>query len=184
MAATRYIAFLRAVNVGGHTIRMDELKVVFKRAGFGGVETFIASGNVVFHEPVQHADSIEKTIEAALVKRFKYEVCTFVRTAGEVAAVAQCRPFPEERIASARAFVVGFLRAPLTAVQRKALKAFASDVDEFATRGREVYWLCRVGQSESAFSNARFEKALGVRATFRGINTVQRLAAKYPPEEG
>jgi hypothetical protein len=38
-----------------------------------------------------------------------------------------------------------------------------------------------VRQSESTFSNAAFEKAVGVRATFRGVNTVRKMAAKYAP---
>src|SRR5574341_155679 len=40
----RYIAFLRAINVGGHTVTMDRLRQLFEAMGFGGVETFIASG--------------------------------------------------------------------------------------------------------------------------------------------
>jgi hypothetical protein len=42
-----------------------------------------------------------------------------------------------------------------------------------------MYWLCRKKQSESTFSNARFEKTLGGRATFRGVKTIVKLAAKY-----
>ena len=44
----RYIAFLRAVNVGGRIVKMDELREHFAAAGFSDVETFIASGNVIF----------------------------------------------------------------------------------------------------------------------------------------
>ena len=46
--ARRFIAFLRALNVGGHVVKMDALKRHFERLGFADVETFIASGNVVF----------------------------------------------------------------------------------------------------------------------------------------
>lgn len=44
----RYIAFLRAINVGGHTVKMDVLRAHFTRLGLANVETFIASGNVIF----------------------------------------------------------------------------------------------------------------------------------------
>ncbi len=44
----RYVAFLRAVNVGGRIVKMDELRRLFAGAGFADVETFIASGNVIF----------------------------------------------------------------------------------------------------------------------------------------
>ncbi|HXW01123.1 MAG TPA: DUF1697 domain-containing protein, partial [Anaerolineae bacterium] len=44
----KYIAFLRAINVGGHTVKMDYLRRLFEEMGFSKVETFIASGNVIF----------------------------------------------------------------------------------------------------------------------------------------
>ena len=47
----RYIAFLRALNVGGHTVKMDHLRSLFEALGFGGVESFIASGNIIFDTP-------------------------------------------------------------------------------------------------------------------------------------
>ena len=54
-------------------------------------------------------------------------------------------------------------------------------IDDFYVHGREVYWLCRNKQSESTFSNAKFERVLKVRVTFRGVNTVAKLAAKFSP---
>ena len=44
----RYVAFLRAINVGGHNTKMAELRRLFEGLGFSGVEAFIASGNVIF----------------------------------------------------------------------------------------------------------------------------------------
>ena len=44
----RLFAFLRAINVGGRTIKMERLRREFEVFGFPGVETFIASGNVIF----------------------------------------------------------------------------------------------------------------------------------------
>jgi hypothetical protein len=43
-----------------------------------------------------------------------------------------------------------------------------------------VYWYCR-GQalSDSRFSGALLEKILGMPATARNVNTVNRLVAKY-----
>jgi uncharacterized protein (DUF1697 family) len=44
----KYIAFLRAINVGGHIVKMKDLRELFGSLGFTGVETVLASGNVVF----------------------------------------------------------------------------------------------------------------------------------------
>ena len=52
----RYIAFLRAINVGGHnTVKMDFLRQLFESLGFSNVETFIASGNIVFETTSKNA---------------------------------------------------------------------------------------------------------------------------------
>ena len=57
--------------------------------------------------------------------------------------------------------------------------ALKTDIDDFHVNGREVYWLCRKKQSESTFSNVRFEKLIKASVTFRGVNTVAKLATKY-----
>jgi uncharacterized protein (DUF1697 family) len=175
----RHFAFLRAINVGGHTVRMDALRGHFTTLGLADVETFIASGNVIFSSRATSSAALVRRIEVALHEALGYEVATFLRTDAELAAIAQRRPFPAERIRTAGAFVVGFLADAPGAADRRKILALATDIDELHVHGREVYWLCRTRQSDSDFSGAVFERALGVRATFRGMNTVTRLAAAY-----
>jgi uncharacterized protein (DUF1697 family) len=176
-----YIAFLRAINVGGHTVKMDALRELFEALGLAAVETFIASGNVIF-ESRSKSGALERTIEAELQDKLGYEVITFIRTIDEVAAVAAYRPFSKALMDTAGALNVAFLKEPLSATARKKLTTLKSEIDDFHVDGREVYWLCKVKQSESKFSNTLFERALGVRATFRGIGTVRKLTAKYLPK--
>ena len=180
-AMARHVAFLRAINVGGHVVKMDVLKRHFAKMGFTGVETFIASGNVIFESRAKDAAALERTIETALGKALGYDVATFVRTLDELAAVAAREPFPRARIDEAVAFIVGFLQAPLEPAAITRLMALRSDIDDFHVDPREIYWLCRHKQSESTFSNAVFEKAIGVRTTFRNTTTVRKMAAKYAP---
>ena len=175
----RLIAFLRAINVGGHTVTMAALRQEFDALGVKDVETFIASGNVIFTSRATGLAALEKKIEARLRAALGYEVATFIRTAAAVDAIAAYRPFTDAQRRDAGALCVGLLSEPLGAAAKRTLMAFTSDIDDFHTQGREVYWLCRKKQSDSTFSNAAFEKAVQVRATFRGINTVMRLAARY-----
>jgi uncharacterized protein (DUF1697 family) len=44
----KQIAFFRAINVGGHNVTMEQLRSLFEALGLKGVETFLASGNVLF----------------------------------------------------------------------------------------------------------------------------------------
>ncbi len=177
----RHIAFLRAINVGGHTVKMDHLRRVFESLGFTNVETFIASGNVIFSSPSKGGAALEKKIAARLHDEFGFEVATFLRTDSEVARIAQHKAFKPADVAAAAAFCVAFLADALDAKAKTKLMTLRTEIDDFVAHDREVYWLCRKKQSESKFSNAVFEKALGRQATFRGINTVVKIAAKYPP---
>jgi len=176
----RHYAFLRAINVGGHTVTMAKLCELFEGLGFTDVTTFIASGNVIFTSPVKNTAALEKKIEAHLEKALGYEVKTFVRTGPELAALAAHKAFPAGRVAGAGAFCIGFLSEPLSPAARKALDGLANDNDAFHLNGREIYWLCKTGQADSEFSNNVFEKATKARVTFRGAKTVTKLLAKWP----
>jgi uncharacterized protein (DUF1697 family) len=92
---TRYVAFLRAINVGGHTVKMEALRRLFEGLRFAAVSTFIASGNVVFETDEGDPVALEQLIERALHVALGYEVATFLRTDAEVALVAAYAPFPE-----------------------------------------------------------------------------------------
>jgi uncharacterized protein (DUF1697 family) len=175
----RCFAFLRAINVGGHTVKMDVLRGHFETLGFTHVETFIASGNVIFETTARNTPTLEKKIEQHLREALGYEVATFIRTLAELAAMAQYQPFSPALLKTAQALNVAFLADALDAASQQKVAALKTDIDEFHVQGREVYWLCRRKQSESKFSNAVLERTLGRSATIRGFSTIQKLAAKY-----
>ena len=175
----RYIAFLRAINVGGHTVKMDRLREIFESLGFANVETFIASGNVVFETAAQDMVTLETMIAAGLQVALGYQVATFLRTPAELARIAAHQAFPQSQLDAAQALNIAFLAAPLDAEAVRKLMALKTAIDDFATHEREIYWLCLTKQSESTFSNAVLEKTLGRQSTLRGANTVQKMAAKY-----
>lgn len=176
----RYVAFLRAINVGGRVVKMDVLKAAFVELGFTNVETFIASGNVVFDARSKERTNLERRIERALEGTLGYEVAAFIRTPSEVAAIARYEPFPRAAMAQAASLNVGLLKAPMDTDLWPAVEAFRTEIDDFHLNGSELYWMCRSRQMESKFSNAAFERKLKLSATFRGLKTMGKLAAKYP----
>src|SRR5712671_6560097 len=92
---TRYVALLRAVNVGGTgKLAMTALKAMCGDAGFARVETYITSGNVVFDSKAA-ASKVKAELEARLLKHFGKPVGVVVRTAAEMAAVRKANPFPK-----------------------------------------------------------------------------------------
>ena len=175
----RYIAFLRAINVGGHTVKMDALRKLFEALDFANCETFIASGNVIFEAPDKDTQALEKSIERHLRTALGYEVATFIRSAPQLADIAKFQPFPAELAGDGTSLYIAFLQTPPGDQAQRELMTFRTDVDDFRIHGREVYWLCRKKMSESAFSGALLEKTLGMPATLRNSTTVRKLAAIY-----
>jgi len=176
----KYIAFLRAINVGGHLVKMDQLRDLFAEPGFTNVETFIASGNVIFDAKTSNSKSLETRIEKHLFKSLGYEVKTFIRSVPELAAISRYQPFDADEIEVAtHTLYVGFLAEAPGKASIKNLLAKASPVDDFHLNDREIYWLYRREHGESKFYGSVLEKAIGMQATLRNVNTVQRLAKKY-----
>ena len=171
----QYVAFLRAINVGGHTVKMADLRRLFEAIGLTNVETFIASGNVIFASPSRSASALEKKIEAQLQANLGYAVATFVRSGAELAAVARYQPFKD----AVPNLYIAFTAQPPSAEAQKKLDAFATPLNAFHVHNCEVYWLSRTLLSESTFSAALLEKTLGAPATLRNATTVRKLAAKY-----
>ncbi len=177
-----YIAFLRGINLGGHNVKMDQLRALFEDLGFSDVSTFIASGNVIFTCDDRDPDALEDTIEAHLAEALGYDVSTFVRTDLEVARIAAFEPFPSVEPSDGETRHIAFLaQAPDTAATA-AVAELANDDDLLRVDGRELYWLRRGRFSDSTITGAMLEKAMGGQpATVRNANTVRKIAAKFPP---
>jgi len=176
---SKFFAFLRAINVGGRFVKMAELRDMFVSLGFRKVETYIASGNVIFESDNTDINSLEAQIENYLFEKLGYEVIVFIRTADEIKSITHNKPVTEKDLKSAVALNIAFLKNPLDQDAIKKLMTLKTDIDDFRIQGREVYWLCRKKQSDSTFSNTVFERTLKVRTTLRGVATISKLAEKY-----
>lgn len=171
-----YVAFLRGINVGGHTVKNDRLRELFEALGFTRVRTLLASGNVLFDADEVDAAALERRSEAQLRDGLGYAVPTFVRTGDQVAAIAGHDPFPDAP--QGGKVHVGFLRQVLDQPTRGEVVALAKDRDRVAFRDRELYWHVADRFMDSALSDPAVDKVLAAAWTLRTANTVQRIAAK------
>ena len=78
--------------------------------------------------------------------------------------------------------ILGFLKGPLSTKGRAYVHGFRGKLDDFVIAGREIHWLCRTSSQDSEFEPGRLEKSLGIRATFRNVTTVKKLAALLEAE--
>ena len=176
---TRYVALLRAINVGGHVVKMEVLRKHFTRLGFGNVETFIASGNVLFDAPGAKPRELEERIAMELERVLGYPVATFVRSPGDLASVVKHEPFVAGAFDFTKhALYIGFLEGrPKPEIVNKIV-ALKTPMDEFHVHGRELYWGARGRFSDSAVSGAILERTIGMAMTMRSVTTVRKLVAK------
>jgi uncharacterized protein (DUF1697 family) len=175
----RYIVFLRGMNLGKRRLPMSRLKELFEELGFGEVETFIASGNVLFSSKVTDTGALESKIAKHLEAGLGYGVDTFVRTAKEVVAIGGAKIFPEDGNEGITIHV-GLLEQKLPPETAKKLAAVRTASDEFRVTGREYYWLCRTLIHESKVWSLPEIKALKLpTATMRNLTSIRKLIAKH-----
>jgi uncharacterized protein (DUF1697 family) len=175
----KYVAFLRAINVGGHTVKMAHLKELFESLDLSNVETFIASGNVVF-DSRSNSKSLERKIEKHLHAELGYEVSTFVRTIQELNRIVAHPAFSEPEItAKGNILYVSFTEPAPTKQTIGKLLSLADEVNSFHVNDREIYWLRRSSLATRGFVQPPIEKVLGGPVTVRNVTTVRKLAAKY-----
>ena len=170
---TTYAALLRAVNVGGRTVPMAQLRELFSTLGYGNVRTYIQSGNVVFDSQQREA-ALVAALERSIEDAFGIAVKVLVRSRPELAAIAKSHPLARGGV-DPKGLHVTFLAKKAAAAKVRAIDATAFAPDEFEVAGREVFSLYPNGYGRTKMHNAFFEKALGVAATTRNWNTVLKL---------
>ncbi len=179
MAVSRYVAFLRGMNVGGHRLSNDELRGHFLALGFAEVATFRASGNVVFAGETRSPDVVRGHIEEGLESLLGYAVPTFIRADTEVHAIAELQPFAAERVrGSAGKLQVSLLGSSPAPEVREQVLSLASDEDGLVFGERELYWLPSGGLLESELDLDAIDRLLGP-CTRRTKNTIELIARKH-----
>lgn len=166
-----FIAFLRAVNVGGHNrMTMDDLRGAIGDAGFENGRTYIQSGNVVLDADESDPDAVADRITHAIADAFGYDIDVFVRTRKALAATIDDQPFDTPPADGVRLYVT-FLADDPTDDRVQALHDASSNAEAFEVRGRDVY--SRLDRNELADGEyTDTTKALGVTATRRAWNVV------------
>ena len=90
----KYVAFLRGINVGGHTmIKMQKLRHVLELLGLSNVKTVLASGNVLFETPIKEPVILAKKLEEKLKKTFGFEIVVILRTGAHIQSLVKSSPF-------------------------------------------------------------------------------------------
>lgn len=170
----KFIALLRAVNVGQNMLKMERLRELCSDLGFKSAITYVQSGNVVF-EAAGNTSSCREALEQTLAGETRLPVTVILRTPAELQKVIAGNPFLQDRGIDYTKLHVTFLAgaAPKDAIQK--LSTVRAGVDQFRVAGKEIYLYCPNGYGQTKLSNTALEKALSIRATTRNWNTVNKL---------
>jgi uncharacterized protein (DUF1697 family) len=170
----RFIALLRAVNVGGRMLPMAELRALCAELGWGEVQTYIQSGNVVFTAPDEPA-ALEARLESAIKERFGLDVPVVVRTAAQWSKLAAANPFAGAgRDAPNRLQLLVSKRPPAGDAAGKLMeKADAGEAVKAA--GGALWFHFPEGVARSKLTPAAIDKACGSPSTGRNWRTVLKL---------
>jgi uncharacterized protein (DUF1697 family) len=174
----RYVALLRAVNVGGKgLVKKDALRDAFARAGGTNVSTFIASGNVLFDAAPDRVEAVVAGARRRLKQVLGAEPVVMVRSAAEMAALMRRGPFAGVDAPKILKRYILFLadvptrRPPLPLTQPK------EELDIVHVAARDCWVVSRRKPSGMyGFPGIFVEAALGVPSTARSWSTVTKLA--------
>jgi uncharacterized protein (DUF1697 family) len=162
------------VNLGSkNKVPMKELRESLEAQGFEAVRTYIQSGNVI----VQSGDpavKVGKRIEKAIEDAYGLQIAVITRTLADMKRVLEGNPYlPKQK--DLKALHVMFLADKPKASVAKALEPGRFSPDDFSLKGREIFLNYPTGMGRSKMTLGYFERKLGIAATARNWNTVNKL---------
>jgi uncharacterized protein (DUF1697 family) len=171
-----YCAFLRGVNVNGKTMKMAETCDVLKQAGFVGVLSVLASGNLIFQSDRPQSE-LRGLLESSLSEHYNDDVHLFIKSSDEVSALLAATPYNEDSELHIYTFIceAGFEDV----LFKEYMKITPSDKESAEIKNGLFYWRCRKGATlDSGFSKILSRKDMKEKFTSRNIGTIAKIAAK------
>ncbi|OBF34444.1 pyridoxamine 5-phosphate oxidase [Mycolicibacterium peregrinum] len=168
---TRYIAFLRGINVGGVNLKMADVAKAMEAAGFTEVKTILASGNVLL-DSTSKAPKVRTTAEKALRDAFGYEAWVLVYDIPTLQKISAGYPF-EREVPDHHSYVTFVSDDDLL----DELAALTPGDDEKVQRGHGVlYWqVPRAATLDSAIGKTMGKKRYKSCTTTRNLRTLDKV---------
>ncbi len=170
---TRYAAFLRGVNVSGTTMKMADVADAFSDAGFRGVKTILASGNVLLDSSAA-AKTVRTKAEAALRDAFGYDAWVLVYDLDTVRAVADGYPF-EPEVEGHHSYVT-FVSDPAILDELAGLADDAGPQEKIERGDGVLYWqVPKSSTLDSAVGKTMGKKRYKSSTTTRNLRTLAKV---------
>lgn len=175
---TRYVALFGSINVGGNRVTMADLRWAFEREGLTGLETVVASGNLLFDYDERPLDGLEDLFAHVMLERFEIRSFVAVRDRAAIAQAVEGNPFTG--IGKDNLVHTLFLeRQPdQAAFDKLAADQAMRGLEKLAIGERSIYIDFVSSVAESKLTSAFIERRLGCRGTARNVRSIARILSK------
>ncbi|MFI6843511.1 DUF1697 domain-containing protein [Kitasatospora sp. NBC_00085] len=174
---TTYIAFLRAVNVGGRTVKMERLRALFAELGLDDVRSYIQSGNIFFTTDEPDRAALTRRIEQHLAEALGYPVPVMLRTVEEVEAVLAAEPFAGVEATPDLRLMINFLSEPLPADFPVPYTSPKGDYEVIGADPATAYVVVHLQDGRLKSTGNLFGKSYQGSATARFLHTTVKILA-------
>jgi|WetSurMetagenome_2_1015567.scaffolds.fasta_scaffold20354_4 uncharacterized protein (DUF1697 family) len=170
---TTYILLVRGVTPSGRNkLSMARFRETLEQAGFAHVRTYIQSGNALVDTDFP-AHTIEKSVRDLIRTEIGPDLSVLARTGSQLEEALEENPFTEGYDIS-RVFFVLFAETPPADKVRELLSLDLSP-EKLAFGKNTAYMYIPGVYGRGTLSGNFLEKKLGVTATMRNFNTMNRL---------
>lgn len=170
-----YVALLRGINVGGHTIKMPALKEAFENAGMKEVRTLLASGNVIFQSTKENSKELAKELREHLTQSFGYDIDTILLDQDEVLKIIKSEPFRGIPVTPMTRLYLTFLAEPTHSQLKTPYVSPEKDYTILKVQDDVIYSHLELIQRGTIDAMNILEKEFGKRITTRNWNTIVRI---------
>jgi uncharacterized protein (DUF1697 family) len=170
-----YLALLRGINVGGkNKVNMADLKACFEKLGYGHVQTYGTSGNVIFTAASTDPRQLETHLEEALATNFSNSIGVFIRSLADMKEVVKVIP-KDWQTSSERKYDIIFLRQTIDHPKIVDDLQPKVGIEELRYRPGVLFW----SVNRRDFSKSNMSKIIGTALhqdmTVRGPSTTRKV---------
>jgi uncharacterized protein (DUF1697 family) len=171
----RYVALLRAINVGGHVVKMEHLRRLFVELGFTGVGSYIQSGNVFFDTPETGEASLRRRIEERLRGALGYDVPTCLRTVPDLEAIVASDAFRGVEVTADVRLAVVFAVEAMPTGLALPLRSPKGEMEILRVTTRDAFMTWRIVDGKVPAFQTFLPAVLGTAVTTRFFGTTAKI---------
>lgn len=161
-----FVALFRGINVGGNNILpMKELKTLLEASSCRNVKTYIQSGNVVFE-----SENPPENVGGLIQEKYGFEPRVLFLERKEFLRSLTGNPY----VANKGNQIHFYFCQNLPNADVEKLDALKANSEQYLIKGKVLYFYAPDGIGRSKLA-AAMERHLGVPATGRNLNTVNKL---------